>query len=167
IHRRHGYQNQDGAGLTQGNRGNTIDRQKGKHEAEPKEVLVWNERRQIFRIHSDIRGDQGKSKKKSKAIINMPSPSNLKQMKSLSGKLAALNRFVSKGAERVIPCLDMLKKCTNKKDFWRTLTAKEVFQAMKKLIAKLPTLIALMKDEELMVYLSATSKAVSVVLLVK
>nr|GEY88479.1 hypothetical protein [Tanacetum cinerariifolium] len=29
IHRRHGYQNQDGAGLTQGNQGNTIDRQKG------------------------------------------------------------------------------------------------------------------------------------------
>ncbi|GKD60075.1 reverse transcriptase domain-containing protein [Tanacetum coccineum] len=55
--------------------------------------------------------------KKAKAIINMLSPSNLKQMQRLSGKLAALNRFLSKAAKKALPCLDTLKKCTNKKDF--------------------------------------------------
>ncbi|GJW99984.1 reverse transcriptase domain-containing protein [Tanacetum coccineum] len=36
---------------------------------------------------------------KAKAVINMPPPSNLKQMQRLSGKLAALNRFLSKVAD--------------------------------------------------------------------
>ncbi|GJY49446.1 reverse transcriptase domain-containing protein [Tanacetum coccineum] len=47
---------------------------------------------------------------KAKAIVNMPSPSNLKQMQRLSGKLTALNRFLSKAAEKALPCLDTLKK---------------------------------------------------------
>ncbi|GJY04921.1 reverse transcriptase domain-containing protein [Tanacetum coccineum] len=45
--------------------------------------------------------------------------------------------------------------------------AEEAFQTMKKLIAKLPTLTALKKEEELMVYLSAANEAVSAVLLVE
>ncbi|GKA42499.1 reverse transcriptase domain-containing protein, partial [Tanacetum coccineum] len=72
---------------------------------------------------------------KTKAVVNMPSPSNLKQMQQLSGKLAALNRFLSKATERALPCLDILKKCTNKKDFHWTIEAEEAFLAMKKLIA--------------------------------
>ncbi|GJW18264.1 reverse transcriptase domain-containing protein [Tanacetum coccineum] len=45
--------------------------------------------------------------------------------------------------------------------------AEEVFQVMKKLIAELPTLTDPKKEEEFMVYLSATNKAVSAVLLVE
>ncbi|GJR03619.1 reverse transcriptase domain-containing protein [Tanacetum coccineum] len=104
---------------------------------------------------------------KVKAVVNMPSLSNLKQMQRLSGKLAALNRFLSKAAERALPCLDTLKKCTNKKDFHWTTEAEEAFQAMKKLIVELPTLTAPKKEEELMVYLSAANEAVSAVLLVE
>ncbi|GKF26256.1 reverse transcriptase domain-containing protein, partial [Tanacetum coccineum] len=88
-------------------------------------------------------------------------------MQWLSGKLAALNRFLSKAVERALPCLDTLKKCTNKKDFHWTTEAEEAFQAMKKLIEELPTLIAPKKEEELIVYLSVANKAVSVVLLVE
>ncbi|GKB14747.1 reverse transcriptase domain-containing protein [Tanacetum coccineum] len=64
---------------------------------------------------------------KAKAIVNMPSPSNLKKMQRLSGKLADLNKFLSKAAEKAIPYLDTLKKCTNKKDFHWTTEAKEAF----------------------------------------
>nr|GEW31367.1 reverse transcriptase domain-containing protein [Tanacetum cinerariifolium] len=88
-------------------------------------------------------------------------------MQSLSGKLAALNRFLSKAAKRVIPCLDTLKKYTNKKDFHWIWAAEEAFQAMKKFIVELPTLISPMKGEELMVYLPAANEAVSVMLLVE
>ncbi|GJV86079.1 reverse transcriptase domain-containing protein [Tanacetum coccineum] len=49
----------------------------------------------------------------------------------------------------------------------KTTEAEEAFQAMKKLIAELPTLTTPKKEEELMVYLSAANKAVSVVLLVE
>ncbi|GJW44081.1 reverse transcriptase domain-containing protein [Tanacetum coccineum] len=104
---------------------------------------------------------------KEKAIVNMPSPTNLKQMQRLSGKLAALNRFLSKVAEKALPCLDTLKRCTNKKDFHWTTEAEEAYQEMKKLIAELPTLTAPKKEEELMVFLSAASEAVSAVLLVE
>ncbi|GJU81210.1 reverse transcriptase domain-containing protein [Tanacetum coccineum] len=104
---------------------------------------------------------------KTKVVVNMPSPSNLKQMQWLSGKLAALNRFLSKTTERALPCLDTLKKCTIKKDFHWPTEAEESFHAMKKLIAELPTLTALKKEEALMVYLSAANKAVSAILLVE
>ncbi|GKB38826.1 hypothetical protein Tco_0883768 [Tanacetum coccineum] len=86
-------------------------------------------------------------------------------MQSLSGKLAALNKFLSKSIERAIPCLDTLKKCTNKKYLCWTEVAKEAFQSMKKLVAELLTLTTLIKREELMVYVSATDEAVSIVLL--
>ncbi|GKF42706.1 reverse transcriptase domain-containing protein, partial [Tanacetum coccineum] len=86
-------------------------------------------------------------------------------MQRLSGKISALNKFLSKAAERALPCLDTLKKCTNKKDFHWTTEAEEAFQVMKKLIAELPTLTSLKKEEELMVYLSAANEAVSAVLL--
>ncbi|GJW68750.1 reverse transcriptase domain-containing protein [Tanacetum coccineum] len=104
---------------------------------------------------------------KAKDVVNMPSPSNLKQMQWLSGKLAALNKFLSKATERALPCLDTLRKCTNMKDFYWTIEAEEAFQAMKKLIAVLPTLTASKKEEELMVYLSAANEAIIVVLLVE
>ncbi|GJW99145.1 reverse transcriptase domain-containing protein [Tanacetum coccineum] len=97
----------------------------------------------------------------------MPSPSNLKQMQQLSGKLAALNKFLSKAAKKALPCLDTLKKCTNKKVFHWTGEAEEAFQEMKRLITELPTLTAPMKEEELMVYLSAANKVVIAVLLVE
>ncbi|GKF45923.1 reverse transcriptase domain-containing protein [Tanacetum coccineum] len=70
---------------------------------------------------------------KAKAVVNMPSPRNLKQMQRLSGKLAALNRFLSKAAEKALPCLDTIKKCTNNKVFHWMTEAEEAFQAMKKI----------------------------------
>ncbi|GKD77115.1 reverse transcriptase domain-containing protein, partial [Tanacetum coccineum] len=88
-------------------------------------------------------------------------------MQRLSGKLAALNKFLSKAAKKALPCLDTLKKCANKKDFHWTIEAEEAFQEMNKLIAELPTLTAPKKEEELIVYLSAANEAVRIVLLVE
>ncbi|GJW23569.1 reverse transcriptase domain-containing protein [Tanacetum coccineum] len=105
--------------------------------------------------------------KKTKVVMSMPSPSNLKQMQSLSGMLVALNRFLSKVAERVIPCIDTLKKCTNKKDFRWTEATEEDFQAMKRMIEELLMLTAYIKDDELRVYLSEVDEVVSAVLLVE
>ncbi|GJZ56216.1 putative nucleotidyltransferase, ribonuclease H [Tanacetum coccineum] len=102
---------------------------------------------------------------KAKAVMDMPSPKTLKQMQSLSGKLAALNRFLSKSAERSLPFLDTLKKCTNKRDFRWTEAAEAAFLEMKKLVSELPTLTTPKKGETLMMYLAAANEAVSAVLL--
>nr|GEV95462.1 reverse transcriptase domain-containing protein [Tanacetum cinerariifolium] len=113
----------------------------------------------------DINGDEKCKEKEElseKPLENKP----LKKV-WLSRKLAALNRFLSKADKRALSCLDTLKKCTNKKDFYWTTEAEEAFQAMKKLIVELPTLTAPKKEEELMVYLSTTIEVVNDVLLVE
>ncbi|GJZ60938.1 reverse transcriptase domain-containing protein [Tanacetum coccineum] len=102
---------------------------------------------------------------KIKAVMDMPSLRTLKQMQSLSGKLAALNHFLFKSAERSLPFLVTLKKCTDKKDFRWTEAAEASFLEIKKLVFELPTLTTPKKGETLMMYLAATNEAVSAVLL--
>ncbi|GJZ95720.1 hypothetical protein Tco_0668054 [Tanacetum coccineum] len=41
---------------------------------------------------------------KTKAVIQLPSPRTLKEVQSLNGKLAGLNRFLSKSADKSLPC---------------------------------------------------------------
>ncbi|GKB40868.1 reverse transcriptase domain-containing protein [Tanacetum coccineum] len=89
---------------------------------------------------------------KTKAVMDMPSPRTLKQMQSLSGKQASFNHVLSKSAERSLPFLDMLKKCTNKKDFRWTEAVEVAFLEMKKLVSELPTLNTLKKGKTLMMY---------------
>ncbi|GJR41502.1 reverse transcriptase domain-containing protein [Tanacetum coccineum] len=102
---------------------------------------------------------------KTKAVMDMSSPRTLKQMQFVSGKLAALNHFLSKSVERSLPFLDTLKKCINKKDFRRTDASEAAFLKMKKLVSELPTLTTLKKGETLMMYLATMDEAVSAVLL--
>ncbi|GJU12156.1 reverse transcriptase domain-containing protein [Tanacetum coccineum] len=109
-----------------------------------------------------IRANPGKTK----AIMDMQSPKSLKQMQTFSGKLAALNRFLSKGAERSLPFFDTLKGCT-KDNFKWTKEAEQAFLEMKKHIAKLPLLTTPKPGEEMFIYLSAAELAVSAVLVAK
>ncbi|GJW69310.1 reverse transcriptase domain-containing protein [Tanacetum coccineum] len=50
--------------------------------------------------------------KKTKAIADTQSPRTLKEMQSLSGKLAALKRFLSRSAEKSLPFFETLKDIT-------------------------------------------------------
>ncbi|GJS79363.1 reverse transcriptase domain-containing protein [Tanacetum coccineum] len=104
--------------------------------------------------------------KKMKAVTDMQSPRTLKEMQSLSGKLAALNRFISRSAERALPFFETLKNITkeNKDDYRWTEDAKRAFQEMKKLILELPALTTPGLKETLCVYLAASKDAVSGVL---
>ncbi|GJV73641.1 reverse transcriptase domain-containing protein [Tanacetum coccineum] len=72
--------------------------------------------------------------KKTKAISDLQSPKTLKEMQSLSGKLASLNRFLAKSAERALPFFNTLKNITkeNRHEFRWTTEAEEAFQQMKK-----------------------------------
>ncbi|GKB11282.1 reverse transcriptase domain-containing protein [Tanacetum coccineum] len=67
---------------------------------------------------------------------------NLEDVQKLNGKLASLNRFLAKSAEKSLPFFKTLKKCTKKSDFHWTEEAGAAFKQMKQLIAELPTLIA-------------------------
>ncbi|GKA34358.1 reverse transcriptase domain-containing protein [Tanacetum coccineum] len=107
---------------------------------------------------------------KANAVLSLPSPRCLKDVQKLNGKLASLNRFLSKSAEKSLPFFKTLKKCQNKKkqkgvtSKW-TREAEAAFKQMKKLIAELPMLTAPKEKEELIVYLAAAKEAISAVLM--
>ena len=65
---------------------------------------------------------------KANAVINLPSPKCLKEVQKLNEKLASLNRFLAKSAEKSLPFFKTLKKCTKKRDFSWTREAEEAFQ---------------------------------------
>ncbi|GJW01865.1 reverse transcriptase domain-containing protein [Tanacetum coccineum] len=99
------------------------------------------------------------------AVLSLQSPKCLKDVQKLNGKLASLNRFLAKSAEKSLPFFKTLKKCTKKSDFLWTEEAESAFKQMKELIAKLPMLIAPEEKEELIIYLAASKEAVSAVLM--
>lgn len=103
--------------------------------------------------------------KKIQAVFDMPSPKTKKQVQSLNGKLASLARFLSKAADRSLPFFKTLKGCLRKQDFSWTKEAESAFQDMKKFLASLPTLTALIPGETLTLYLAASKECVSAVLL--
>ncbi|GJR53353.1 reverse transcriptase domain-containing protein [Tanacetum coccineum] len=114
-------------------------------------------------VHGGIKANP----KKTKAISDLTSPKTLKEMQSLSGKLASLNRFLAKSAERALPFFNTLKNITkeNKHEYRWTPEAEEAFQQMKRLIISLPSLTPPFPKETLYAYLAVAKEAVSAVLL--
>ncbi|GJX06794.1 reverse transcriptase domain-containing protein [Tanacetum coccineum] len=72
----------------------------------------------------------------------------------------SLNRFLAKSADKSLTFFKTLKKCTKKSDFHWTAKAEEAFKQMKQLIAELPMLVAPMKKEELIIYLTTAKETV-------
>ncbi|GJU71624.1 reverse transcriptase domain-containing protein, partial [Tanacetum coccineum] len=105
---------------------------------------------------------------KTKDIAEMQSPRTWGEMQSLAGKLAALNRFLSRSAEKSLPFFETLKDITkeNKHDYRWTEEAESAFQELKKMVLDLPALITPLPKETLFIYLAASQEAVSAVLLV-
>nr|GEV12251.1 reverse transcriptase domain-containing protein [Tanacetum cinerariifolium] len=99
------------------------------------------------------------------AVLQLPSPQTIKEVQSLNGNLASLNRFLSKSAEKSLPLFQTLKKCIKKSDFRWTTEAEQVFQQLKQHLSALLLLAAPKPQEELIMYLSATHGAISAVLL--
>ncbi|GJX82137.1 reverse transcriptase domain-containing protein [Tanacetum coccineum] len=104
---------------------------------------------------------------KVEAVLNLPSPRCLKDVQKLNGKLASLNRFLSKSAEKSLPFFKTLKKCMKKSDFQWTAEAEITFKQMKQSISELPMLAAPTEKEELIMYLATAKEAISAVLMMK
>jgi len=95
------------------------------------------------------------------AIINMRSPSNVKEVQRLTGRMAALSRFLAKSGDRGLPYFQCLKK--NERFQW-TYRCEEAFQKLKEYLSKPPVLCKPEKGAELSLYISVTEHAVSSVL---
>ncbi|GJU15522.1 reverse transcriptase domain-containing protein [Tanacetum coccineum] len=102
---------------------------------------------------------------KADAVFSLPSPGCLKDVQKLNGKLASLNRFLSKSAEKSLLFFKTMKKYIKKGDFQWIQEAEVAFKQMKKLIAKLSMLTAPKEKEELIMFLAAAKEAISAVLM--
>ncbi|GKB86575.1 reverse transcriptase domain-containing protein, partial [Tanacetum coccineum] len=102
---------------------------------------------------------------KTKTVLQLPSPRTIKEVQSLNGKLASLNKFLSKSAKKSLPLFKTLKKCIKMSDFHWTPEAEQAFKQLKQRLSELPMLVAPKPKEELIVYLFASYGAVSAVLM--
>ncbi|GJW33235.1 reverse transcriptase domain-containing protein [Tanacetum coccineum] len=104
---------------------------------------------------------------KVQALTSLKRPKTIKEVQSLNGQLASLNRFLAKSAKKSIPFFKTLKGCLKKKNFMWTKEADKAFEDIKEYIEKLPTLVAPKAGESLIVYLAASKECVSAVLMVE
>ena len=80
------------------------------------------------------RGIEANSEK-IKAILDMKPPQNIKEVQSLTGRVAALNRFVSKATNKCLPFFKVLKKA-----FVWTDECQRAFQDLKRYFVTAPLL---------------------------
>jgi hypothetical protein len=98
---------------------------------------------------------------KIKAIEVMRPPACIKDIQKLTGSLAALNRFISRLAERALSFFKILRKSG---PFAWTEEAEQAFKELKQHLASLPILVAPEPGEPLYLYIAAAAEAISMVL---
>ena len=70
---------------------------------------------------------------KIKVVLDMPSPSSIKEVQRMTGRIAALSRFVSKASDKCQPFFQVLKKAFQ----WDT-KSEEAFSALKTYLSSPP-----------------------------
>ena len=96
---------------------------------------------------------------KVRAILELEPPRTVKAVQSLNGKVAALNRFVSKATDKCLPFFRVLRKSFE----WTDECQKE-FDDLKKYLSSPPLLSLSMPGEELYLYIAVSQVEVSATL---
>ncbi|KAI5343968.1 hypothetical protein L3X38_011845 [Prunus dulcis] len=99
-----------------------------------------------------------------KAILNMKSPATTNEIQSLTGRAAALNRFLSRSTDKCRPFFKALKK--GHRDKWDD-ECEVAFQNLKTYLTSPPLLSKLIPGEDLYIYLAVSDSAVSSALIRK
>ena len=94
------------------------------------------------------------------AIIEMTPPKNVKEVQSLNGKVATLNRFVSRATDKCLPFFRMLKK-----SFEWTVKCQQALEDLKAYLFSPPLLSPSKLGEELFLYLAVSSATVKTALI--
>ena len=96
---------------------------------------------------------------KIKALLDMPSPSGIKEVQQLTGRIAALSRFVSRASDKCQPFFQVLKKA-----FQWDEKCEEAFVALKTYLSSPPILVSPTEGELLTLYLAVSDFSTSAVL---
>ena len=94
-----------------------------------------------------------------RAIMELEPPKTVKAVQSLNGKVAALNRFISKATDKCLPFFRVLKK-----SFEWTDECQKAFEDLKKYLSSPPLLSPSVPGEELYLYIAVSQAAVSAAL---
>jgi hypothetical protein len=101
---------------------------------------------------------------KVKAIKEMRPPRNLKEMQRLAGCMAALGCFIAGSGEKALPFFKLMKR-TGK--FEWTLEADKAFAKLKRYLMSPRIMVAPTFREPLLLYIIATLRTTSAILVVK
>ena len=96
---------------------------------------------------------------KIQAIMELTSPNTIKEVQILNGKVAALNRFISRATDKCLPFFRTLKKSFE----WIT-KCQQVFEELKAYLSSPPLLSLSKPGEELFLYLAISLVSVSATL---
>ncbi|KAJ9553497.1 hypothetical protein OSB04_017542, partial [Centaurea solstitialis] len=96
-----------------------------------------------------------------KAIKEIQSPRNVKEVQKLTGRVAALNRFISRSSDKCLLFYNVLRK--NQGFNW-TEAHEKALQDLKQYMASPPLLTKPIEGESLQLYLAVSNNAVSAVL---
>ena len=98
--------------------------------------------------------------KKVRVIFDMTSPKTVKEVQKLTGRIAALNRFVSKATDKCFPFFKTLKQA-----FAWTDECEKAFQDLKHYLSNPPILSPSKEGENPYLYLAMSTTAVSAALI--
>uniref|UniRef100_A0A2N9I8K3 Uncharacterized protein n=1 Tax=Fagus sylvatica TaxID=28930 RepID=A0A2N9I8K3_FAGSY len=93
---------------------------------------------------------------KIKAVLEMTPPRSTKEVQSLTGRVAALNRFVSRATDKCLPFFKTLRKA-----FIWTDECQKSFEELKRYLTSPPLLSPSQQGEALSLYLAVSPTAVS------
>ena len=96
---------------------------------------------------------------KIKAVLDMPSPSGIQEVQILTGRIAALSRFVSRASDKCQPFFQLLKKA-----FQWDAKCEEAFTTLKTYLSSPPILVSPVEGELLTLYLAVSDFSTSAVL---
>ncbi|XP_010513400.1 PREDICTED: uncharacterized protein LOC104789393 [Camelina sativa] len=99
--------------------------------------------------------------KQIEAILGLPSPTNKREVQRLTGRIAALNRFIARSTDKCLPFYQLLR---GNKDFHWDEECEIAFRQLKEYLTCHPVLVKPEDGETLYLYVSVSSSAVSGVL---
>jgi hypothetical protein len=94
----------------------------------------------------------------------MKAPTCIKDVQKLTGCMAALNKFISKLRERGLPLFKLLK---HQEKFVWTPEADQALAQLKDFLSRPPVLTAPHKNEQLLLYLAATTHVVNTAIIIE
>ncbi|XP_074378676.1 uncharacterized protein LOC141720227 [Apium graveolens] len=127
----------------------------------PQKCVFHVESGKFLRFMVNHRGIEA-NPEKIKALLDMKSPTSVKQVQSLTERIAALNRFVSKSSDRCKEFFKAIKRMG--KDFVWTSYCEEAFLKIKEQLGNPPILAKPEEGQTLILYLAVSEYSVSAVL---